>query len=330
MTATVIAGSGAAGALPALPNGSLGLPTAPTVDLDKSFTKFAAELGKKLPGRVGLAVTPVGGDAPASFGALTTARAWSTMKVPVALAAERARGQAVFADETKAITVSNNEAAEALWGALGGGRASVDAVTGVLREGRDVRTHVASELDRPPSYPGYTAWAVADQSIFAANLPCLPGSGRVLDLMGKVGANQQWGVFAPKAKGVTSAVKGGWGPISDASGKQIVRQLAVVTSPRGRYGVAIAAAPDSGSMNDGTAMVTRVGQWLLKNLQSFTPGTCPPIAVPAPVPDPGSTPKAPAPEAAPRPGPDAAPAPAPAAKRVPAPAAKRVPARGRQ
>ncbi len=319
MSVSVLAGNAGASAAPRVPlpsNGSLGAPAAPPADPAKSFAKLSAELDKKLPGRIGLAVTPVGGDDARSFGTLTTARAWSTLKVPVALAAERARGKSVLAQETKAITVSDNDAAEALWGSLGGGKASVDAVTRVLREGHDRNTHVASELDEPHSYPGYTAWAVADQSVFAAHLPCLPDTDRILGLMGRVGPNQQWGVAAPKAKGVTSAVKGGWGPVSDASGKYVVRQLAVITTPRGQYGVSIAAAPVSGAMDDGTAMVTRVGQWLLKNLSSFTPGVCPPVVLPAPAREAPSTPQsapAPAPEAGPVP--NVAPAPVKAAKR---------------
>ncbi|WP_448222896.1 hypothetical protein [Gordonia iterans] len=276
VTAATVTG-GAAAALPGLPNGSLGAPTVPKADLDKSFRSLTKSMAKSLPGEVGIAITPVGGDLPTSFGSLTVARAWSTMKVPVAIAAQRARGSAVTADELKAIEVSDNDAAESLWGALGGGRKSVDAVTAVLREGHDSRTRVSSELDEPRSYPGHTPWALTDQSIFAAHLSCMPDTEDVLDFMAHVGKNQQWGVARPKGKGVRSAVKGGWGPVSDGAGKHVVRQLAVVTTPRGSFGVSIAAKPRSGSFSDGTRMVTRVGQWWLRNIGKFAGGSCSPL-----------------------------------------------------
>ncbi|WP_349306158.1 hypothetical protein [Gordonia sp. PP30] len=307
VTAAVVTGAGAARGLPLPPLGSLGDPVVPKAQLDKSFAAMSKSLAKTLPGRIGLAVTPVNGDVPVSFGTLKTARAWSTLKVPVSIAAQRARGAAVAPAETRAIELSDNDAAEALWASLGGGRSSVDAVTAVLREGHDTNTRVSSEIDVPRSYPGYTPWALRDQSVFAAHLPCLPGTADVLRHMNRVAPNQQWGVAKPKAKAVTSAVKGGWGPASDATGKYVVRQLAVVTTPAGRYGVSIAALPASGSFGDGTAMVTRVGKWLLANLDKLPAGRCAPLAAPAaeapvpaspevPAPD-TSTPTAPAPTA---------------------------------
>ncbi|WP_024332957.1 hypothetical protein [Gordonia hirsuta] len=278
VTTAVLAGSGTAQAFPLpggefLPNGSLGAPVVPKAELDKSFRALTKAMAKNLPGRVGVAITPVNGDTPTSFGSLKTARAWSTLKVPVAIAAQRKLGPAVLAEETKSIELSDNEAAEALWGALGGGAASVDAVTAVLREGHDVRTRVDSELT--DSYPGLTRWDLTDQSIFAAHLPCLPGTGEVIGHMRNVGPNQQWGVARPKGKGVSAAVKGGWGPATGTGGKNVVRQLAVVWTPAGAYGVSLAALPASGSLTDGNAMVTRVGQWLLRNIGKFPAGRCP-------------------------------------------------------
>lgn len=292
-TSVALAGSGVAEALPQVPvpNGSLGSIVVPKKQLDKSFRAMTKSLSKAQPGQVGLAITPVNGDVPVTFGPLQTARAWSTLKVPVSVAAERLRGGAVAAHETKAIELSDNEAAEALWGSIGGGQRSVDAVTAVLREGHDTRTRVSSELDHPRSYPGYTPWALADQSIFAAHLPCMPGTAEVLRHMNRVAPNQQWGVAKPKNKAVTAGVKGGWGPASDATGKYVVRQLAVITTPAGQYGVSIAALPKSGSFSDGAKMVSRVGQWLLTNLAKFPAGECAPLPVADPPPEPEPAPQ---------------------------------------
>src|SRR4051812_14376186 len=46
-----------------------------------------AELQATQVGRMGLAIMPVGGDRPVVFGNWTTGPAWSTMKVPLAIAA---------------------------------------------------------------------------------------------------------------------------------------------------------------------------------------------------------------------------------------------------
>ena len=270
-------GVGAAGALPNLPIPHIpGLtpPPVSTPQLTKSFDRAARGIVKDVPGRLGVAITPVGGDATLSFGSLRTARAWSTLKVPVSIAAQRAHGAAVGADIAAAIRKSDNAAAEKLWGSLGGGQRSVDAVTAVIREGHDGTTHVNSEIDEPHSYPGATDWPLIGQSVFAAHLPCLPDSGPVLGHMRAVEANQRWGVKTLRKKGVTTAVKGGWGPVSDATGKYVVRQLAVVTTPTGQFAVSMAALPKSGSFEDGTAMLTRVGRWIGANLAKLPVGRC--------------------------------------------------------
>ena len=240
--------------------------------LRKMFT--ALERSLRGSGRVGLAITPVGTDAVVRFGTLTTGRAWSTLKVPVSLAAERHGGAQVPAWETKAIRASDNDAAGELWGSLGGGRSSVNAVTAVLREGHDLTTHVSSEIDGPDSYPGYTQWAVADQSRFAANLPCMAGTAHLLSLMSTVESNQDWGIRKISRTGVTTAVKGGWGPVNSNTGKYVVRQLGIITTQRGQVGVSMIAVPRSGSFSDGTRMLTRMGTWLGRNVRLLPMGRC--------------------------------------------------------
>ncbi len=243
--------------------------------LISSFAKMQKSMRRSQPGKVGLAIVAVGSDRVITMGDLTTGRAWSTLKVPVSLAAQRRYGAAVAAEEDKAITFSDNDAAGELWGALGGGQSSVDAVTAVLREGHDTRTQVSSEADDPPSYPGYTPWALADQARFGAHLPCMPGSEDVIRLMSNVAANQQWGVatMAPN-KGAVTAVKGGWGPATSRSAGYLVRQLAVITTTRGDVAVSMAAIPRNGSFTTGTRMLNRVGDWLERNLPQLPTGRC--------------------------------------------------------
>ncbi|MFT4088566.1 MAG: hypothetical protein QM658_15700 [Gordonia sp. (in: high G+C Gram-positive bacteria)] len=277
-----------------MPNGSLGtpLPQITGPDLNKSFQRLRTSMAKTLPGQVGIAITPVGGDVPTTFGSLKVARAWSTLKVPVSIAAERAGGTSTRPTIAKAIRASDNDAAASLWDSMGNSANAVQQVTAVLREGHDLATRVSSELDRPRSYPGYTPWTLADQSVFAAHLPCMPSAATELRFMNQVDGNQQWGVARPADRTVTSAVKGGWGPASDASGKYVVRQLGVITTARGQYGVSLAALPASGSFGDGKAMVTRLGKWLLTSLNSLQAGTCPaaPVAEPDKAPPTMATP----------------------------------------
>ena len=261
--------------LPAIP----GLPGAPApgVDLQKSFAALSKKVTKAVPGRLGLAVVPTGSGEPQFFGTVKTARAWSTLKTPVAVAAERAHVKDLGAMENKSIRDSDNASAEAIWRSLGSTQHAIDAVSAVLRDGGDARTRIASELSRPASYPGATRWATTDQAVFAANLGCIVGSEPVLRNMSRVGPNQRWGV-AKGRKGVQTAVKGGWGPVSDATGKYVVRQLANVTTDRGTVGLSLVAIPDSGTFEDGTAMLTRVGDWVQRNLKNLPAGHCPPAA----------------------------------------------------
>ncbi len=280
---SVVVGAGSANAvpLPALPPlpepfASWFTPPEPVEKkLAKSYAALQKSMKKSLPGQLGVAIAPIGGDQVISLGSLKTGRAWSTLKVPVSLAAQRKRGPAVAMMEDKAITFSDNDAAGELWGVLGGGHASVDAVTAVLREGHDTRTHVSSEVDTPASFPGYTSWALRDQALFGAHLPCLPGSENIIRLMSDVAPNQQWGIAkVGRNKGAVTAVKGGWGPATSKSGAHLVRQLGVISTVDGQVAVSMAAIPRSGSFTDGTKMLTRLGNWLGKNLAELPKGRC--------------------------------------------------------
>ncbi|MGV9710681.1 hypothetical protein ACWDTI_08450 [Gordonia sp. NPDC003424] len=249
-------------------------PVPPSKKLAADFAALQKSMRKSLPGQVGLAVVPIGSDRVINLGTVRSGRAWSTLKVPVSLAAERMNGPSIADKENKAITLSDNDAAGDLWGSLGGGPASVDAVTKVLREGHDMRTHVLSEVDTPPSYPGYTQWALADQARFGAHLPCMPGSETVIRLMSSVAPNQNWGATKLGQSRAVTAVKGGWGPATDKSPGYLVRQLGIITTTNGQVAVSMAALPRSGRFEDGTAMLNRVGQWLGRNLVRLPMGRC--------------------------------------------------------
>jgi beta-lactamase class A len=102
-----------------------------------------------------------GGGAPVAGGSWTSGHAWSTVKVPLAVAAlEAAPGEATDALAAKAITVSDNAAAEALWAGMGDADRAGAAVDAVFRAGGDAATVPQRVMTRPEFTPGGpTTWS---------------------------------------------------------------------------------------------------------------------------------------------------------------------------
>ena len=239
--------------------------TLPAADLAAEFGALESTAG----GPIGLALVPVGAGASTVLGTWTSGAAWSTVKVPLAVAALRRGGDTALVDATAAIESSDNAAAEALWGSLGDSAAAGAAVESVLRQGGDTATAVQRERIRPEfSAFGQTEWSTQDQATFAAGLSCIPDAAPVVEMMNSVLPEQQWGL----AKLSDAAFKGGWGP--SVRGGYDVRQVGIVTTVAGRVGVAIAAQPNSGSFTDGTAMLDAVGGWLESHSAQLPAGHC--------------------------------------------------------
>ncbi|MFC4744026.1 hypothetical protein [Gordonia hankookensis] len=216
-------------------------------------------------------MAPVGGDAvpELTLGDHTARVAWSTIKVPLAVAAERAHGPS--SAETAAIVNSDNASAEQLWSSLGSPGQAADAVTQVLREGGDNQTTVPSQALRPGFTTfGQTVWSLSSAATFMANLSCLPGTDHVINLMGHVAGNQQWGVDI-MATPASTAVKGGWGPgIADG---YLVRQIALIRYRDGQStAVAISAVGDS--MTEGVTALNDVARWLNSHIARLPRGRC--------------------------------------------------------
>ncbi|KZM70147.1 serine hydrolase [Nocardia terpenica] len=255
----------------------------PTADpVDESFGVPAtlaadfANLQQDLHGTVGLAVMRVGGDHALTLGTWTTGIAWSTIKVPLALAALRHDPVGLTDTATAAITASDNDAAQALWEALGGGNQAADAVEAVLREAGDTTTDIAQRhnpdgqvsVDDPLAF-GSTVWTLLDQVRFASRLPCLHHASRVVDLMGQITSSQSWGLGAF----VGAEFKGGWGP-DDVTGNYLVRQFGLVPTWSGQLAVALAAQPDSGLYDDATAMLDKLAALLARHVHELGGGEC--------------------------------------------------------
>ncbi|MDX8152102.1 hypothetical protein SK069_10895 [Patulibacter brassicae] len=216
-------------------------------------------LTTRLGGRVGLALAPLRDpDTVQVVGRLRTGVAWSTSKVPVAVAAVEA-GTAPAASLRAAITASDNVAATRLWASLGTATAAASAATEVLRAGGDATTQIESRTLRPGFTPfGQTTWRLADQVRYAARLSCTPAGRRVRTLMGQVVAGQRWGIAGlPGAR-----VKGGWGPGVSAgrAGGYLVRQFGTVRHRGGTVVVAVAAT--AADLGGGVRKLDAIADWV--------------------------------------------------------------------
>jgi hypothetical protein len=229
-----------------------------------SFRRLERNLG----GTSALAVSAVGlNPLVHKVGKLRDGVAWSTIKVPIAIAVEtRAEGHPTASDQsllTRAITASDNSAAQALWSGLGPPSAAAAAVRSVLASTGDTSTQIETRVLRSgfTSF-GQTRWSLAAQQRFIAGLPCLPNSQPVLSLMQQVVPDQRWGLGS---LGADTQFKGGWGP--DPAGRYLVRQMGIVRLTGGRFlAASIATMPADGTFEAGTSNLTEIAQWLIAHV----------------------------------------------------------------
>jgi hypothetical protein len=231
-----------------------------------SFRRLERNLG----GTSALAVSAVGLDPSVrEVGTLREDVAWSTIKVPIAMAVEtRAEGHPTASEQsllTRALTASDNSAAEALWSGLGPPSVAGAAVRSILASTGDTSTRVETRVLRAgfTSF-GQTRWSLAAQQRFIAGLPCLPNSQPVLSLMQQVVPDQRWGLGSLSA---LTQFKGGWGP--DPEGRYLVRQMGIVRLANGSsLAASIATMAADGSFETGTADLTHIAQWLLRHVNA--------------------------------------------------------------
>lgn len=227
----------------------------------KSFNKLAASTL----GREGVAVATIRGTRLQSLGSLKSGVAWSTAKVPVAMAAIAA-GTGNEADLRRAITASDNAAAERLWASLGTPRSAAAAATEQLRKSGDNRTTVQSQR----LLSGYTAfgqtdWRLTDQARFVAGMSCTAQGRKVLGLMGQVTGGQRWGLGQA---GTSQRFKGGWGPgVTPGSGQGwLERQMGIIIV--GGRPVVVAIATDGPGHEADTVALTRIAKWVASHVDA--------------------------------------------------------------
>lgn len=246
-----------------------------------SFNRVAAGLS----GEVGAVIGPPGSSEAAGFGDLQSGSAWSTSKVPIALRVLKDAGgpsglSSAQAEQIRsALTLSDNEAAAALFGDLEGNHGGLGgasaAVSEILREGGDESTQISTQGRGEFSTYGQTEWSLAGQQQFMSSLAagCLvsaESSDYVLDLMGEV-SSDTWGLGSA---GLPARWKGGWGPGVD--GGYLVRQMGILYVGDKAAVVTLAALPADGQFATGESMATTVAQWLAKQAPRYarTPSDC--------------------------------------------------------
>jgi hypothetical protein len=242
----------------------------PLADSGPFATEFAS-LAAQLNARVGIVVRPVGaGPAPVTAGEWSTGTAWSTIKVPLAIAGLRETDPPEVTDAMRAaITQSDNEAAESIWQSLGEPTEAATKVEKVLADA-GAPTTVESRKVRPEFTAfGQTTWSLADQATFLSSAVCDARDQPIMQLMGQITPDQSWGLGTiPGAK-----FKGGWGPSPE--GNYLVRQFGVIPVRDGSAVVAVAVEPTSGALDDGATALTQVATWLREHSDLLPAGSCP-------------------------------------------------------
>lgn len=232
-----------------------------------SAPKNFSALERSVSGPIGVSYGPVGSDSQTTLGSWSSGVAWSTAKVPVAVALARQNGGSATSSMRSAITASDNGAAEAMWSALGSGSRAGAKVDRVLHSAGD-STNIQTQRVRSGFTPfGQTNWSIDAQQRFAAHLPCISGSNAVLSLMGNVVSDQRWGLGNV---GSSPKFKGGWGPGS--GGGYLVRQFGIVNVSGGQLAVAIAAEPSNGQFQSGIDDLNKIANWIDSNLKGSSPG----------------------------------------------------------
>ena len=220
------------------------LPVIEATDPQEALDAIAAD-------NPGTGIAVAGGGTVFAAGMTDPVAAWSTAKVPLAIAAERA-GVAEDSTVTQAITYSDNAAADSLWEALGGGQDAAQATQEVIGT-----TSVPATPPRPGfSAVGQTQWSVAQQAEFVASLGCMDGAEPVLAAMAQPDPAQRYGLGTLEG----AVKKGGWGPAEDGSYE--ARQMGLVTLGGHTVAVAIYASADSGDYGDAQQMLTRLAAQL--------------------------------------------------------------------
>lgn len=157
--------------------------------------------------------------------------AWSTVKVPIAIAALRDGASPELVD--LAIKESDNDAAYALWSHVQWTEGDAGSAVKALLKEYDTTGEFAEPF-------GYSTWVLEEQAKFGAHLPCIPEAEQVYEAMDDIVEWQDNGLD----KLPDTRAKGGWG-LSETDNGYTHRQIGVRetagggTAENGAVGLAI-------------------------------------------------------------------------------------------
>lgn len=202
----------------------------PSVDVTSELKSIVSSIRKQYGGTVAVSIS--NGTHIYTAGDDAMLRTWSTIKVPLAIAALRENPE-LQAQARLSITASDNQATNVLWNSLGAGTQAANAVSGVIREaGASAQVSTAAW--------GASSMKPSQQAKFGARLTCLPRASKVRSLMGQIIPEQSYGLGR-----ISNAIfKGGWGPSGNS---YVVRQFGSVSVSSGTVGVALYVEPSAGT-----------------------------------------------------------------------------------
>ena len=212
--------------------------------LDRAVDKTA----KKYHAKVGVAISA--GDDTFAAGDKGEGPVWSTIKVPIAIAALKDGADKSLVD--LAIKESDNDAAFALWSQVQWREGSAEnAVKALLDD-------YGSHANIHDSAFGYSTWLLKDQAVFGAELPCIPEADYVHKGLKDIVSWQRVGLSAqPRTR-----AKSGWG-LDEEENEYTYRQFGVHEVDGKRVGVALSVVMDGEDYADAEPAVKYLAHQLV-------------------------------------------------------------------
>lgn len=194
--------------------------------------------------------------------------AWSTMKVPIAIAALRNNPE-VQDLVAPAIEWSSNDAAAELWDSMGLQEEAGAQVEQLLNE-----LEISAEFPAATTHFGYDAfgavdWPLSEQVRFSMHIGCLPEAASVTESMGNIAEEHSWGLGRIDG----ALFKGGWGS-DDETGVFQSRQFGLLPVEGGYAPVAIAATAQDGSEETAQAMLDELANNIDRVRPQLKPVAC--------------------------------------------------------
>lgn len=235
--------------------------------LDEVITTIAGGSDK-----LGVALVDLRNGAGYGFNPAYASQSASMAKPMIVLMAQRrarATGVPLTAEQTEqatlAITVSDNDAADALW-SFGGVAPAYDELAGELGM---ADTH--ADEARSESW-SWTWTTPADQVLLVQRIaegsPAIADEDRAFlwELMGEVIDEQAWGVGAPRSASVAVHLKNGWVQFQSSDGLWAVNSMGQVDGDGRSYRLAIMTrTPD---FDTGRETCDEIGRWVYDILGS--------------------------------------------------------------